>query len=146
MEFIKINAADNVAVAIRDIEAGLSFDINGVNVCTLNPVPAGHKVALQDLEEGADVIKYGFPIGHVLRPVKKGDVIDHTNLKTKTCTRRFWSAMSASIWRHTRALLTLFIPRITMPQAISRMSPSTIPRAISSNTSATPATIPSCLM
>ena len=82
MEFIKINAADNVAVAIRDIEAGLSFDINGVNICTLNAVPAGHKVALQDLEAGADVVKYGFPIGHVLSPVKKGEVIDHTNLKT----------------------------------------------------------------
>ena len=57
MDFIKINAADNVAVAIHDIEAGMSFDINGINICTLNQVPAGHKVALQDLEEGADVVK-----------------------------------------------------------------------------------------
>ena len=82
MDFIKINAADNVAVAIHDIEAGMSFDINGVNISTLNPVPAGHKVALQDLEEGFDVVKYGFPIGHLLKSVKQGEVIDHTNLKT----------------------------------------------------------------
>ena len=82
MEFIKINAADNVAVAIHDVEAGAGFDIDGVNICTENPVPAGHKVALQDMDEGADVVKYGFPIGHLLAPVKKGGIVDHTNLKT----------------------------------------------------------------
>ena len=82
MDFIRINTADNVAVAIHDVEAGASFDIDGVNICTQNPVPAGHKVALEDLAEGADVVKYGFPIGHLLSPVAKGGVIDHTNLKT----------------------------------------------------------------
>ena len=82
MDFLKINAADNVAVAIHDIEAGMSFDVNGVNICTLTHVPAGHKVALEDIDEGADVVKYGFPIGHLLTSVKRGEVIDHTNLKT----------------------------------------------------------------
>ena len=81
-EFIKINAADNVAVAIHDVEAGVSFDINGVSITTVNPVPAGHKIALEDMSEGTDIVKYGFPIGHLLAPVKKGGVIDHTNLKT----------------------------------------------------------------
>ena len=82
MDFIKINAADNVAVAIHDVEAGASFDINGVSITTRNNVPAGHKVALEDMAEGTDVIKYGFPIGHLLAPVQKGGLIDHTNLKT----------------------------------------------------------------
>ena len=31
-EFIRINAADNVAVAIHDVEAGHSFDIDGVTI------------------------------------------------------------------------------------------------------------------
>ena len=82
MDFIRINTADNVAVAIHDVEAGASFDIDGVKICTQNFVPAGHKVALEHLAEGADVVKYGFPIGHLLSPVAKGGVIDHTNLKT----------------------------------------------------------------
>jgi altronate hydrolase len=34
------------------------------------------------MEEGENVVKYGFPIGHLLTPVKKGGLIDHTNLKT----------------------------------------------------------------
>ena len=66
-EFIKIHPADNVAVAIRDVETG---------------IPAGHKVALKDMAVGENVIKYGFPIGSLLSPVKKGELIDHTNLKT----------------------------------------------------------------
>lgn len=82
MDFVKINAADNVAVAIHDIEAGKDFDIDGVAIRTLSQVPAGHKVALVDLEEGTDVVKYGFPIGHLVEPVRQGEVIDHTNLKT----------------------------------------------------------------
>lgn len=70
MKFIKINPADNVAVAVQDVETASGF------------VPAGHKVALQDLAEGEDVIKYGFPIGHLLTSVPEGGIIDHTNIKT----------------------------------------------------------------
>ncbi len=81
-EFIKINAADNVAVAIHDVEAGGSFDIDGVQISPLTKIPAGHKIALTDIAEGENVVKYGFPIGHLLQDVKKGGLIDHTNIKT----------------------------------------------------------------
>ena len=82
MKFIKINPADNVAVAINDVEAGYNCNIDGVSLTTLSRIPAGHKVALRDLAEGEDVIKYGFPIGHLLTSVPEGGIIDHTNLKT----------------------------------------------------------------
>lgn len=81
-EFIKINAADNVAVAVHDVEAGGCFDIDGMQICPLVRIPAGHKVALRNMSEGEDVIKYGFPIGHLLQDVPQGGIIDHTNLKT----------------------------------------------------------------
>lgn len=80
--FIKINPADNVAVAIRDVEAGYGFDIDGVSITTLVRIPAGHKVALKDIAEGEDVVKYGFPIGHLLQSVPQGGLIDHSVLKT----------------------------------------------------------------
>lgn len=81
-EFIKINPADNVAVAVRDVEAGYGFDIDGVSITTLVRIPAGHKVALKDIAEGEDVVKYGFPIGHLLQAVPQGGLIDHSVLKT----------------------------------------------------------------
>ncbi len=81
-EFIKINPADNVAVAINDVEVGCGFDIDGVSITTLTKIPAGHKVALKDIAEGEDVVKYGFPIGHLLQAVPQGGLIDHSVLKT----------------------------------------------------------------
>ena len=81
-DFIKINVADNVAVAIHNIDAGVSLDIDGVQINTLSAIPAGHKVALRDMAEGEDVIKYGFPIGHLLKAIPQGGLIDHSVLKT----------------------------------------------------------------
>lgn len=42
----------------------------------------GHKVALCDIDEGQDVIKYGFSIGHATRPIRKGEIVHVDNLKT----------------------------------------------------------------
>lgn len=80
--FIHINPADNVAVAVNDTPAGECVEIDGRIITTLSPVGAGHKLALEDIPEGGNVIKYGFPIGHVLMAVSKGEVIDHSVLKT----------------------------------------------------------------
>ena len=80
--FIKINSADNVAVAIHDVEAGCCSNVDGISFCPSTRIPAGHKVALADMVVGTDVIKYGFPIGHLTSDVKQGDLIDHTNIKT----------------------------------------------------------------
>ena len=81
-EFIKINPADNVAVAIHDVAAGGCFDIDGVQITPQTLIPAGHKVALRDIAVGEDIVKYGFPIGHLLQAVPQGGLIDHSVLKT----------------------------------------------------------------
>ena len=80
--FIKIHPADNVAVAVREVNAGIGVDIDGVQIIPAETIPAGHKVALRDMAEGEDVVKYGFPIGHLLKAVPQGGLIDHSVLKT----------------------------------------------------------------
>ncbi len=45
-------------------------------------IPAGHKFALRDIAEGEDVIKYGNPIGHATRFIRKGELVDHHNIVT----------------------------------------------------------------
>ena len=45
-------------------------------------VETGHKVALRDIAEGENVIKYGFPIGHATQSIKKGESVHSHNLKT----------------------------------------------------------------
>ena len=77
-KFIKINSADNVAVSVSDIEAGESVFIDNQEITAAENIPAGHKMALKDLSEGDDIIKYGFPIGHLLKDVLRGGLVDHT--------------------------------------------------------------------
>ena len=78
MEYIKINPDDNVAVALQDLQAGQT--VEGIVLKT--GVPRGHKILLHDLAEGQDVIKYGFPIGHVTRDAAAGTMVDHSCIKT----------------------------------------------------------------
>ena len=78
MRSLKINPADNVAVALADLKAGERVG----DVVLLTDVPRGHKAALTALASGDDVIKYGYPIGHVTRAVAAGERIDHTCIKT----------------------------------------------------------------
>ena len=78
MKYIKINPSDNVAVALTDLRAGEA--VCGVVLRT--DIPRGHKVVLQDLAAGDNVIKYGYPIGHVTCAAAAGTMIDHTCMKT----------------------------------------------------------------
>ena len=82
MKPIRINPADNVAVAIEALKAGETVNIEGQDITLRSDVPAGHKILLTDLAEGENVIKYGYPIGHLKESHKQGDFICHDNIKT----------------------------------------------------------------
>ena len=45
-------------------------------------VPAGHKVALCDLEANQSVYKYGYPIGQTTQPIEAGEHVHSHNLRT----------------------------------------------------------------
>lgn len=76
--YLKINPGDNVAVALTDLHTGEQV----LDVTLREDIPAGHKVALLPLSQGQNVVKYGYPIGHVTRAVAPGSRIDHNCLKT----------------------------------------------------------------
>jgi altronate hydrolase len=78
MKYIKINPADNVAVALQDLSKGEV--VEGVTLKV--DVPRGHKIVLKDLKAGENVIKYGFPIGHVTVDAAQGTMVDHSCIKT----------------------------------------------------------------
>ena len=60
MGLIRIHPLDNVAV---DTETG-------------------HKQVLTDIPAGADIVKYGFPIGHATVDIKAGEHVHTHNLAT----------------------------------------------------------------
>ena len=80
--YIQINPADNVVVAVKNLQTGVSLDINGRTIVVLQDIPAGHKVALQDFKEGDHVIKYGAPIGHAREVITTGSWVNEKNIKT----------------------------------------------------------------
>ena len=80
-QYIRINPSDNVAVALTPLKSGTKIDLNG-GIILQNDIPAGHKFALKPIAKGEDVVKYGFPIGHLIYNISAGAHIDHNILKT----------------------------------------------------------------
>lgn len=80
--YIQINAADNVAVAIIPLLAGDKLRIDDREITLLEDIPAGHKVALKSFARNEHIIKYGFPIGHACQTIPEGTWINEKNIKS----------------------------------------------------------------
>ena len=81
--FLKINDNDNVVVALQEIPAGTAITLeNGTSVTATEEIPAGHKMAICDIAEGSEVIKYGYRIGNAKEAIKTGSWIHTHNVKT----------------------------------------------------------------
>ena len=77
-DFIHIHPDDNVAVALHTIPAGTVFG----GVTAKADIPQGHKMALSSISQGAQVVKYGFSIGHATAPIAPGEWVHTHNMKT----------------------------------------------------------------
>lgn len=80
--FIILDPTDKVGVALQDIAKNTTLVTDKGPVTLQEDVKRGHKFALQDIAQGEDVIKYGFPIGHATQPIAKGAWVHTHNLKT----------------------------------------------------------------
>lgn len=82
-ELIKIHSRDNVVIALRNFAKGETIKVDGLQIELLNDIERGHKIALTDIETGADIIKYGYPIGKAIAPIQMGEHVHVHNVKTK---------------------------------------------------------------
>jgi altronate hydrolase len=69
---IHLNALDNVAIARVPLSAGQKLRIDGVAVEVLDPVPAGHKIAIARIPAGDVVHRYGQVIGRARQTIEPG--------------------------------------------------------------------------
>jgi len=81
--YIKINPIDNVAIVVNTggLPEGTVFP------CGLElkeHVPQGHKVALMDLKQEEEIVRYGEVIGYAIRPIAKGSWIDESLVRMPT--------------------------------------------------------------
>ncbi len=80
MKLIQISPADNVAVALNDIEIGDNLGIGGVTAA--QAVARGHKIALAPIAQGEKVVKYGYPIGIASQTIAPGEWVHTHNVHT----------------------------------------------------------------
>jgi altronate dehydratase small subunit len=73
---------DDVATAIDDLEAGHELDLGDQALVLSEAVEFGHKLALTDIEEGEEIIKYGEVIGRASEPIAAGDWVHVHNCES----------------------------------------------------------------
>nr|MCR4896258.1 altronate dehydratase family protein [Lachnospiraceae bacterium] len=82
-EYLRIHESDNVIVALKPLPEGTVVSPEeGVRVKALQEIPAGHKMAIRDIPEGGEVIKYGYRIGIAKEAIPAGTWIHTHNVKT----------------------------------------------------------------
>ncbi|MDR0589397.1 MAG: altronate dehydratase family protein, partial [Spirochaetaceae bacterium] len=80
---IRIHEKDNVAVALCLLKKGASLSLPDGSLLTVkDDIPPGHKIALKDIEAGARVVKYGFPIGAASVRIVEGAHVHTHNVQT----------------------------------------------------------------
>jgi (2R)-sulfolactate sulfo-lyase subunit alpha len=87
LAFLAHRFGDAVAVAVRDVEPGQAEvryvdDTPPVTVDVKAHIPLGHKVALQDVTAGSDVIEYGVRVGIASGNISQGDYVHTHNIRS----------------------------------------------------------------
>jgi len=82
-ELIKIHSRDNVVIALRNFNKGETIEVEGTTIELLNDIERGHKIAIVDIPEGGDVLKYGYPIGKATANIQIGEHVHVQNVRTK---------------------------------------------------------------
>lgn len=78
MKCIKIHNNDSVTVAVEALKTGETIVFDEDLIMLKNDIPAGHKIAIKDIQKGENIIKYGQSIGHAIFDIQKGEHI-HTH-------------------------------------------------------------------
>ncbi|WMJ88326.1 UxaA family hydrolase [Anaerocolumna sp. MB42-C2] len=81
-KFIRIHKLDNVAVALTDLQEGVTIPIDDKSIRLIEAIPAGHKFAIKEIGFNHKIIKYGSTIGVAKEVIKIGSWVHTHNIKT----------------------------------------------------------------
>lgn len=80
---LQLHPHDNVAVALRDLSAGESITLQNQEYPVMEEIPAKHKFALQDLNQGNEIRMYGELVGLTTKKIAAGMAITLDNIRHK---------------------------------------------------------------
>jgi altronate hydrolase len=101
---LRLNAKDNVLVALGDLRAGEQIDFGGRNFVLKTDVPAKHKFATEAIAPGGAVIMYGVLIGKATEAIGVGERVTTRNTHHEAAafhekTEEYrWHAPDVSNW------------------------------------------------
>jgi altronate hydrolase len=81
MDFLQIDSKDNVLVALQDLAAGREIIFGKKTIITKEIIPAKHKLFMDDMLTGDELIMYGVLVGKLQNDVKSGERMTVTNTK-----------------------------------------------------------------
>jgi altronate dehydratase small subunit len=90
---VRIHPHDNVATALDDLVSGDIAEVSERDGSSFplqlaESVPFGHKMAVEAIEQGEDVIKYGASIGVATQRIRVGEYVHTHNLASKRARAR----------------------------------------------------------
>lgn len=75
-----MNETDNVGVVLEAADIGDTCVYRKDTIEIIEPVEFAHKIALNDIPEKENVVKYGEDIGYATRDIKKGQWVHIHNM------------------------------------------------------------------
>lgn len=73
---------DNVGVVTADVRPGSEVLAGEQALSVKDPIPFGHKIALIPIRAGADIVKFGVPIGRAKALIEPGEHVHVHNIES----------------------------------------------------------------
>lgn len=86
---VHLRPEDNIAVAARNLPAGLEIGVGDTTLTLPEQVRLGHKVAIRPIRKGEAVSKYGQTIGFASRDIKPGEHVHVHNVAAENFHRDY---------------------------------------------------------
>ncbi|RAW00207.1 UxaA family hydrolase [Pseudochryseolinea flava] len=104
-KILKIHPADNVLVALSNLNAGEKLTLGHTTVQLVDDVPAKHKFVEKAMNVDDEITMYGVLVGKAMKPIPAGGAIGTHNVKHKSSnfsekTETFqWQAPQVDKWK-----------------------------------------------
>jgi altronate hydrolase len=102
---LRLDAKDNVLVALADLRKGETVSYSGTEYTLLSDVPAKHKFLTQDVGAGGEITMYGVLVGTTVENLRRGDLLSTRNIRHAAAAFREsevagprWTAPNVSTW------------------------------------------------
>lgn len=80
---IILDPKDNVGVVMSNINKGDIVEIEAQEIEALADIEMPHKIAIEDIASGVEIIKYGESMGYATVDIKKGDHVHVHNVDSE---------------------------------------------------------------